>query len=218
MRNDEITMPNIAEWEYCSLKSERKVRGMACLYDADLYWQSDKALGFDLCIGTVAEQHPTTLWGIENSNAAFNGGVYVLEDNFDTWRNRSEPASARMNSAHWRGVVNAQANKRCGTASGEGALTFSGMTTRRIDTVPLDLRYGGTVQFALKARASQHFSRCVADSCGRARAQYAPHIDYGGTEKCVYAAGADVELQYNTGDGLGWRTIEVFMTIFYRNT
>ena len=105
----ELVMPTLADWRYCDIHSEKKVRGMACIYDHSLYRQSEKALGFDFCVGENAAAQPVkpewrggSLWGIENPSAEFNGGMCVLGE---TGGARARDSRASVNALASRAQV-----------------------------------------------------------------------------------------------------------------
>lgn len=62
-----------ADWKQCTLDSAEKIYGATCIYDRELWFQSDKQLGFDFCNGEVAKSDPDPAWqGDEFVGAQFN--------------------------------------------------------------------------------------------------------------------------------------------------
>lgn len=93
-------------------------------------------MGYDFCYDTKD--------GAQRSQDEFKNGVYVFEDNFDYWKNKTDYSreSILLASANWATMTNAQVTDFCGvnqlpgdknypaigpdTKYGEGALVFSG--------------------------------------------------------------------------------------------
>ena len=61
------------------MRSRNRVRGLACVYDAELYGMSRGELGYDFCVGSVASA----------LGAEFRDGVYIFEDSFEHWNNET---------------------------------------------------------------------------------------------------------------------------------
>ena len=145
----DLNLTNIATWRRCNLDSVVKAVGSTCIFDFDLWAQSGKRLGYDFCVGTTAASQPRQVAGDEVRNAAFADGVYVFDDDFRSWPagNASAFSANRRASGRWQSVFGGAVDAGCG---GGVALRFSGARTREATTVPLDVRHGGQVSFALK--------------------------------------------------------------------
>ena len=75
----ELGMQNPIRWQPCAVRSRNRVRGLACVYDAELYGMSRGELGYDFCVGSVASA----------LGAEFRDGVYIFEDSFEHWNNET---------------------------------------------------------------------------------------------------------------------------------
>ncbi|GMH59760.1 hypothetical protein TrLO_g6454 [Triparma laevis f. longispina] len=183
-----------SEYQFCDLQNTvNKIRGKVCVYDEELFKQSKNTLGYDFCYDTKD--------GAQQSQDEFKNGVYVFEDNFDYWKNKTDYSreSILLASANWATMTNAQVTDFCGvnqlpgdknypaigpdTKYGEGALVFSGVIERQAVTVPLDMRNGGTVNFHLK---------------------FAPIVENEDDTRCKTAFGGDVHLEYSVDLGESW--------------
>lgn len=123
----ETPLPPLSSYQYCQLNSLVKLQSPACIYDQNLYHQSNAALGYDICTQDFAQ------------------GVIIFEDDFQHWQNTSFHSNA-MKSAKWENIINAYANSFCGgSGKGELALTFRGETTRRAEIQELDVSSGGQI-------------------------------------------------------------------------
>ncbi len=74
----------------------------------------------------------------------FNEGIYVFEDTFEYWQNKSF-ASNHMKSATWGSIVNAFSSDYCGHGEffgGKYSLSFQGAEQRYAVTSDLDVRSG----------------------------------------------------------------------------
>ena len=128
----DIPLPALSDWTKCKLDSEYKLQSKICIFDQNLYHQSDRLLGYDVC------------------EDKFNEGVYVFEDLFEHWQNESFRSST-MKSAKWGHIYNGFANQFCGATSepgfrGDKALSFRGVDHRYAETIDLDVRSGGRVE------------------------------------------------------------------------
>ena len=91
-------LQNAAKYHFCELeKTINKVMGKVCIYDMELYRQSENTMGYDFCYDTKNRI---------DSNAdeeEFNNGVFVFEDDFDHWKNKTDYThpSILMASANW---------------------------------------------------------------------------------------------------------------------
>jgi hypothetical protein len=114
----EQAIPPLSEWKFCDLDSETKLQSKMCIYDDQLYDVSRSTMGFDVCADEFSE------------------GVYIFDDSFENWDNRSH-SSNRMRSAKWSDIVNAKPTNYCGSAPaadrglvpGSLALSFGGKRT-----------------------------------------------------------------------------------------
>lgn len=73
-----------ATYKFCELsETVNKIRGKVCVYDEELFKQSENTLGYDFChdvkgrVGTSKDDE-------------FPDGVFVFEDTFDYWRNKTD--------------------------------------------------------------------------------------------------------------------------------
>ena len=72
-----------ADYKFCELETTiNKIRGKVCVYDEELFKQSENTLGFDFCYDLKD--------GVERTEDEFLNGVYVFEDNFDYWNNKTD--------------------------------------------------------------------------------------------------------------------------------
>lgn len=126
-------IPALSTWQECTLDTEVKLQGKACIYDQLLYYQSERTLGYDVC------------------QEKFNQGVYVFEDTFENWASTNS-SSTTMKSARWNQVVNAFTTDACGVGEFFGerrALVFRGELNRRAETKDVDVRSGGKLEFEM---------------------------------------------------------------------
>ena len=127
-----IPLPPLSDWKKCTLESTVKLQGKSCIFDQNLYHQSGRLLGYDMCL------------------EEFNEGVYVFEDVFEQWGNVSF-TSTTMKSAKWHIVSNGFSNTFCGASNvpgfrGKRALSFRGEGRRFAETKDLDLSSGGRIE------------------------------------------------------------------------
>jgi hypothetical protein len=121
------------QFKYCDVNSEAKIETKACIYDQDLYTQSESILGFDIC------------------SESFAGGSYIFEDTFEQWGNTSL-SSNKMKSARWGHIVNGYATNYCGVGQftgGRKSLSFSGYVSRYAETTDMDVETGGWIEAEL---------------------------------------------------------------------
>ena len=177
------------------LTSVNKVRGSSCVYDRELFMLSDRKLGFDFCWGGLAKKEPAQGGmhghlgnvGAEFSKGArFNGGILVLEDDFDTWSGpfsdltsgggdtdvntwriweEGAPQQLQRRSALWENMTNAASSTACGAHSGNRSLWFSLPYERWATTLPLDVRYGGVITFRMKLAPEPPFGEEATNPC-----------------------------------------------------
>jgi hypothetical protein len=163
-------LPELSSFKPCTLNSVVKLQSPACIYDQNLYHQSQTSLGYDVC------------------EKKYSGGVFIFEDVFDHWRNTSFQSN-RMVSAHWAKIVNAYANTFCGTARGTKALSFRGEFDRYAETRDLDVSSGGRVEFKLfMPPQSYDFSHplCRPGFTGVVYLQYSANGGYNWTNFAEY--------------------------------
>lgn len=127
-----IPLPPLSEWKKCTLTSKVKLQGKSCIYDHNLYHQSGRMIGYDMCY------------------AEYNQGVYIFEDVFEHWSNVSFTSNS-MQSAKWHVVNNGFSNAFCGASNvpgfrGKRSLSFRGDGRRYAETKDLDLSSGGRVE------------------------------------------------------------------------
>eukprot|EP00615_Pteridomonas_danica_P000406 CAMPEP_0114334156 /NCGR_PEP_ID=MMETSP0101-20121206/4191_1 /TAXON_ID=38822 ORGANISM="Pteridomonas danica, Strain PT" /NCGR_SAMPLE_ID=MMETSP0101 /ASSEMBLY_ACC=CAM_ASM_000211 /LENGTH=933 /DNA_ID=CAMNT_0001465329 /DNA_START=255 /DNA_END=3061 /DNA_ORIENTATION=- len=156
-----LTSPT--EWYQptCAVEtSVNKVRGASCVFDPEVYRRSGHALGYDLCWGVMA-MNDEAMGGMrgnmghefDNKGAKFTGGAYVFEDDFEAYTGSFSEVplpSFPQASALWGNGTNAEVSNKCGGYSGSNSLRFSGSDDRWAVTAPLDLQYGGFLNFRLK--------------------------------------------------------------------
>ncbi len=123
-------VPALSDWSKCTVDSVAKLESTACIYDHQLYAQSNKLMGYDVCA------------------AEFNQGVYVFEDTFEHWTDASFQNNS-MRSATWGEIVNGFSNSHCGAGQhfgGQRSLSFQGSFNRFATTSDLDVSSGGKVE------------------------------------------------------------------------
>jgi len=125
--NGTSPLPPLSSYDKCTLDSYYKIESSACIFDQNLYHQSGKTMGYDIC------------------QDYFNQGIYVFEDTFDYWRNDSI-YSNDMKSALWNKVVNGYSNSFCGAFSREKSLSFRGDSVRYAETQDVDISSGGKLE------------------------------------------------------------------------
>ena len=201
-------LQNVAKYKFCELESTiNKVMGKVCIYDQELYRQSENTLGYDFCYD-VKSRFDT------DKADEFNNGVFVFEDDFDHWKNKTDYTrqSVRMASANWYDMNNAKVSDVCGihvqeghkgypaigkgVKYGEGALVFTGVLLRSAITVPLDVSNGGSLNFFLKM---------------------APFTEDESTAACVTAYGGEVSVWYSVDNGDTWTSFGSYPVHIYRN-
>eukprot|EP00981_Chlorochromonas_danica_P008478 scaffold2205_cov183-Ochromonas_danica.AAC.3 len=121
----------ISSWNRCNLSSLYKLESKACIFDPNLYHQSQREMGYDIC------------------DDEFNEGVYVFEDTFENWKAITSPSSSIMLSAHWANVTNGQTDSACGAFEGKRSLRFGGDDERMAITDALDVSGGGRLEAEL---------------------------------------------------------------------
>eukprot|EP00957_Ditylum_brightwellii_P168778 12846598-Ditylum_brightwellii.AAC.1 len=198
------------DYHYCNISSTvNKVVGHACIFDAQLYSRSERSLGFDVCHNAPRET-------VEDESTLFSNGVYVFDDDFDHWTNKTDfrrESSVNMASARWDSVVNAEASDICGFNSNlsrdyrkfdqsrgipsrDAALVFSGVHFRHADTIDLDIEYGGHVEFFLKM---------------------APITSDIGATPCKTAYGGDISIACSKDEGRSWYNFASYPVWKYRS-
>jgi hypothetical protein len=125
-------LPSLSTFTPCTLNSQVKLESPACVYDQNLYHQSNQKLGYDVCTDLYSQ------------------GVYIFEDNFENWQNISI-SSNLMKSATWNFVKNGFANTFCGANEGSDlkSLSFRGEEKRFAETRDLDVQSGGIIDFRM---------------------------------------------------------------------
>jgi hypothetical protein len=117
--NGDSPLNPLSDWKYCNLNSKVKLEAYGCSFDPQLFRQSKRALGFDVCMDE------------------FDGGVYVFEDDSENWVDNLNFQTNKMISATWESVKNGQTSNFCGLPdkyAGKKAITFSGITVRQAIT------------------------------------------------------------------------------------
>lgn len=133
VESGDAPIPALSTWTECTLDTEVKLQGKACIYDQLLYYQSERTLGYDIC------------------KSEFNEGVYVFEDTFENWASANS-SSTTMRSARWNKVINAFTSDACGTGEFFGerrALVFRGEFSRFAETKDVDVSSGGKLEFEM---------------------------------------------------------------------
>lgn len=208
---DSTLMP--IQYKFCSINNTvNKVIGKTCIVDPQLYYESDGFLGHDLCItkGNQALVSPTRHHGFED-------GVFVFEDNFDYWKNDTDYSSNSivMKSARWLNMANAKASGICGfndivrpyevkmpptkdelVFERPAALVFSGVQNRFAETIGLDVRFGGRVEFYFKM---------------------APIVENELATECKSSFGGDVNLMYSLNHGISWSILNKYTVLKFRS-
>ena len=208
---DSTLMP--IQYNFCSINNTvNRVIGKTCIVDPQLYHESDGLLGHDLCItkGNEALVSPA-------HRHEFEDGVYVFEDNFDYWKNDTDYSSDSivMKSARWSNIANAKSGDICGFNSivrpyevempptkdelefkRPAALVFSGVQNRFSETIDLDVRFGGRVEFYLKM---------------------APIVENELATECKSSFGGDVNLLYSLDQGISWSILKSYPVLKYRS-
>ena len=209
-----------ASYEFCTVNaSVNKVIGNACIFDPELYRWSDETMGFDICAQkntNATELLPQSTSSSSSLSSSLSGrqGVYVFEDNFDYWINASDYSvdSILMKSAKWEKIGNAKTSGICGmnyitrpyelehgdfqSGRNNASLVFSGVKDRYAETMDLDMRYGGRVEFYLKL---------------------APIVENEMATECKTSFEGKVSFQYSTDGGIGWQPIRNYPIWKYRN-
>jgi len=202
-------------YQFCTVNaSVNKVIGNACIFDPELYRWSGKTLGFDLCAQKNTNATELLSQSTLSSSSSRRQGVYVFEDNFDYWMNASDYSvdSILMESAKWGKMGNAKASGICGmnyitrpyelehgdfqSGRKNASLVFSGVKDRYAQTIDLDMRYGGRVEFYLKL---------------------APIVENELATECKTSFEGKVSFQYSIDGGLGWQPIKNYPIWKYRN-
>ena len=194
-------------YQFCKVDtSENKVIGSSCIFDPELYRWSNESLGFDLC----AQQYSNTTELL--SQSLNKQGVYIFEDNFDHWTNESDYKSVLMKSAKWQRMENGKASDVCGvndvhrpyelehgefdSSRKNSSLVFSGVMDRYAETMDLDMRHGGLVEFYLKL---------------------APIVENELATECKTSFEGKVSLNYSIDGGFNWQPIRTYTSWQYRN-
>lgn len=128
-----LPLPPLSYLPLCSDRSTTKLEGSFCVFDSQLYWASNGAMGADLCQKTYGK------------------GVYIFEDTFESWSNFTL-SSNKMQSAKWDKIVNGFATSYCGVGNhhgGKNSLSFSGAFDRFAETKDLDVTSGGWLEAEL---------------------------------------------------------------------
>ena len=195
----------LRDWRSCTRDSVVKFRNPVCVVDRSLYERSNKKYGYDFCVegrgagGTAVKMDPDFLIFEDDMNDAGNEkGSYAYR-----WH---------LASARWRSVVNGATTGECGALDAKNVavdlkttlppreakplgmftLQFYGDFERHVTTEPLDLRYGGRLDFWFKY-SKGHYPRC--------------NVQYDGP----------VTLSYSVNDGLNWTAWQTFNRVLYRS-
>jgi hypothetical protein len=119
-------LPPLSTYSPCTLESTTKMQNLACIYDNNLYHQSNTQLGYDIC------------------EEEFENGIYIFEDTFEYWQNLSH-TSNYMKSAKWSGIDGGFTNTYCGSFEGKKSLSFRGIEKRKAESQDLNLMTGGRI-------------------------------------------------------------------------
>ncbi len=216
-----IFMP--IKYEFCSINTTvNKVIGMGCITDPQLYRESNRSSGFAICLqdsrskAQTPVSTPSSSSSFTTTKRDFENGIYIFEDNFDYWKNRTNyhSESILMKSARWSYMINGKVSDICGTNDivrpheverpphekviqfkRSSALVFSGVQKRYAETIALDVRYGGFVEFYIK---------------------FAPLVDNELVVECKSAFSGDVTFSYSLDNGLSWKVIRTYPVWKYR--
>ena len=161
--SDGIISP--ANYSFCDLQTTvNKMRGKVCVFDEELYKRTEFQMGFDFCFDVKGLY--------DDPSVEFTNGVFVFEDNFDYWLNKTDYSqdSIGMASALWNTMTNAEVADYCGVnllpgdldyprmapgvLRGEGSLHFSGVLERQAVTEVSEL--GGEVFWELNSSPSTY--------------------------------------------------------------
>ena len=156
-----LWIPTAEPYRVCDRESTTKqVVASACIYDNEMYVWSNKQMGYDICVSSprekktrprkVSSTNPLMLYSDSSS------GVYIFDDDFEY------PPTV---SAPWQEIVNGNYSDACGVnanspargnhggfrpVENSHALVFTGVYVRHAITQPLNVEYGGSVEFYLK--------------------------------------------------------------------
>ncbi|CAM9143952.1 unnamed protein product [Pylaiella littoralis] len=169
----------ITEWSVCNDETTvNKIYGSYCIFDEEVFVNSKEKWGFDFCVDEFVP----------------SAGAYVFEDTFEMWSS-DNLSSNTLASARWDHVTNGRPSDVCGIGNGAGTMMFSGANFREVETLDMDMRYGGKLVFLMKMGPS------VADSS---------------TALCKPAYGGNVYLYYSLDGGTVWETLTILETFAYR--
>lgn len=126
--NNIEALPPLNTYKPCTLNSLAKLHESACIFDQNLYHQSNAELGYDICYNYF-ERSP---------------GLFIFEDTFENWQNISFQSNL-MKSAKWSKIQSAFPNSYCGAKKGKKSLSFRGENPRFAETKDFDLSLGGRV-------------------------------------------------------------------------
>ncbi|CAN0429515.1 unnamed protein product, partial [Ectocarpus sp. 12 AP-2014] len=170
----------ITEWSACEDETTvNKIYGSFCVFDEEVYVYSDEKWGFDFC---------------EEEFMSGSAGAYVFEDMFEMW-DTENVSSNTMASARWDHVTNGRLSDVCGLGNGAGTMMFSGANFREVETLDVDMRYGGKVLFLMKM---------------------GPTVPDASAVLCKPAYGGNVYLYYSLDGGGVWETLSILETFAYR--
>ncbi len=173
-------LPPLASWRNCDYKnSMAKLITKACVYDQRLYDSTAGYLGYDLCMDM------------------FQGGLYVMEDTFEHYRNASWHSN-QMKSGLWSNITNGFSTPYCGAATelgGQRSLQFSGENTREAITKDVNIDSGGWLEAEL----------------------FIAPIGFDVTNpKCKSAYSGVIHVDYSIDHGKSWITVGIYNAWEYR--
>eukprot|EP00904_Undaria_pinnatifida_P000099 jgi/Undpi1/1008/HiC_scaffold_10.g04472.m1 len=170
----------ITEWSYCNDETTvEKVYGGYCIFDEEVYIYSGGKWGFDFCVEDFLSS---------------SSGVYVFEDTFELWTTQNTSGNA-MASARWDHAINGELSKICGVGAGSKTMVFSGANYREVETLDLEMSYGGRLVFLIKM---------------------GPPVADASTVLCKPAYGGNVYIYYSLDGGDTWETLTILETFAYR--
>ncbi len=118
-------MVKLDRWSSCHNETTSRIRAQSCIFDNALFERTDGFAGWDLC----------------EEDAGVSQAI-IIEDSFE---------QAVVIRNFWDEETNGEISDRCGGAVRTSkAMTFSGTKMRIATTIPLDVRYGGQINFAIK--------------------------------------------------------------------